>query len=99
MRLDNAIQFEEAGTLWSLDHFLLKAARILKMRKTGIDIAKTQNTNPQFRKVASTCFRIGSKFRCIGSTSTAMQSISENDLECLASTGVNAPLMAKKRTA
>ena len=39
----------------------------------------------------STCFRIGSKFRCIRSTPTETQSIRENDFECLASTGVNAP--------
>ena len=36
-------------------------------------------------------FRIGSKFRCIRSTPTEMQSMSENDFECFASTGVNAP--------
>src|SRR5258708_32240413 len=40
---------------------------------------------------ASTCFRMGSKFRCIRSTPTEMQSTSENDFECLASTGVNTP--------
>jgi hypothetical protein len=40
---------------------------------------------------ASTCFRIGSKFRCIRSTPTEMQSLSENDFECFASTGVNTP--------
>jgi hypothetical protein len=34
---------------------------------------------------SSTCLRIGSKLRCIRST----QSMSENDFECLASTGVN----------
>src|ERR1700746_2193337 len=39
---------------------------------------------------ASTCFRIGSKFLCIRSTLTEMQSMSENDFECFASTGVNA---------
>src|SRR5712692_10437686 len=38
---------------------------------------------------ASTCFRIGSKFRCIRSTPTEMQSMSEKDFECFASTGVN----------
>src|ERR1700716_1527652 len=38
---------------------------------------------------ASTCFRMGSKFRCIRSTPTEMQSIRENDFECFASTGVN----------
>src|SRR6266567_6763574 len=38
---------------------------------------------------ASTCFRIGSKLRCIRSTPTEMQSMSENDFECFASTGVN----------
>jgi hypothetical protein len=43
---------------------------------------------------ASTCFCIGSKFRCIRSTPTEMQSISENDLECFASTGVKSPLNA-----
>ena len=37
------------------------------------------------------CFRMGSKFRCIRSTPTEMQSISENDFECFASTGVNTP--------
>src|ERR1700730_1136661 len=40
---------------------------------------------------ASTCFRIGSKLRCIRSTPTEMQSMSENDFECFASTGVNTP--------
>ena len=40
---------------------------------------------------ASTCLRMGSKFRCMRSTPTEMQSISGNDFECLASTGVNAP--------
>jgi len=40
---------------------------------------------------SSTCFRSGSKFRRIRSTPTAMQSISENDFECLASTGVKSP--------
>jgi hypothetical protein len=40
---------------------------------------------------ASTCLRIGSKFRCMRSTPTAMQSMSENDFECLARTGVNTP--------
>src|ERR1700716_241442 len=38
---------------------------------------------------APTCFRIGSKFRCIRPTATEMQSMSENDFECFASTGVN----------
>jgi len=33
----------------------------------------------------------GSKFRCIRSTPTEMQSMSENDFECFASTGVNTP--------
>src|SRR5258708_37908983 len=37
----------------------------------------------------STCFRIGSKFRCIRSTPTEIQSISENDFECFARTGVS----------
>jgi len=39
---------------------------------------------------ASICFRIGSKFRCIRLTPTEMQSMSENDFERFASTGVNA---------
>jgi len=37
----------------------------------------------------STCLRIGSKFRCVRSTSTEMQLMSENDFECFASTGLN----------
>ena len=40
---------------------------------------------------ASTCFRIGSKFRCVRSTPTEMQSMSENDFECFESTRVNTP--------
>src|SRR5215472_14304186 len=40
---------------------------------------------------ASMCFRIGSKLRCMRSTPTEVQSIKENDFECLASTGVNTP--------
>ena len=40
---------------------------------------------------ASTCFRIGSKLRCIRSTPTEMQSMSEIDFECFANTGVNSP--------
>jgi len=40
---------------------------------------------------ASTCFRIGSKLRCIRSTPTEMQSMREKDFECFANTGVNAP--------
>src|ERR1700677_765281 len=43
---------------------------------------------------ASTCLRMGSKFRCMRSTPTEMQSISENDFECLASTGVKSPANA-----
>ena len=39
----------------------------------------------------STCLCIGSKFRCMRSTPTETQSISENDVKCLASTGVNTP--------
>jgi hypothetical protein len=43
---------------------------------------------------ASTCLRMGSKFRCIRSTPTEMQSMSEKDFECLASTGVKSPANA-----
>src|SRR5579872_1237168 len=43
---------------------------------------------------ASTCFRIGSKLRCIRSTPTEMQSMSEKDLECFARTGVKSPANA-----
>src|SRR5580704_13255681 len=39
----------------------------------------------------STCFRICSKLRCIRSTPTEMQSMSENDFESFANTGVNTP--------
>src|SRR5260370_1411229 len=41
---------------------------------------------------SSTRFRIGLKFRCIRSTPIEMQSISKNDFECLASTGVKTPV-------
>jgi hypothetical protein len=44
---------------------------------------------------ASTGLRMGSKFRCIRSTQTKMQSISENDLECWATTGVKFSRKAK----
>jgi hypothetical protein len=38
---------------------------------------------------------MGSEFGCIRSTPTEMQSLSKNDFECFASTGVNTPPMAK----
>jgi hypothetical protein len=44
---------------------------------------------------ASTCSRIGSKFRCMRSTPTEMQSVRENDFECLASTGVKTAVTQK----
>src|SRR5216683_2177682 len=44
---------------------------------------------------ASTCFRIGSKFRCMRSTPTDRMSTRLRCLVCLASTGVNTPPMAK----
>jgi hypothetical protein len=44
---------------------------------------------------ASTCFRIGSKFRCIRSTPTEMQSMTENDFEYFAHTGVKVSMPAK----
>ena len=40
---------------------------------------------------ASTCFRIGSKFRCMRSTPTERMSTRLRCLVCLASTGVNKP--------
>src|SRR5260370_31164652 len=43
---------------------------------------------------SSTCFRIGSKFLCMRSTPTEIQSMSENDFECFASTGVKSPANA-----
>jgi|SRR5580692_7063639 hypothetical protein len=46
----------------------------------------------------SNCFRMGSKFCCMRSTPTEMQSMSENDFECFASTGVNTPLIANRTT-
>jgi hypothetical protein len=44
---------------------------------------------------ACTCFRIGSKFCCIRSTPTEIRSISENDFESFASTGVNTAVTQK----
>src|SRR5258708_28421125 len=52
-------------------------------------LAVTSVSSP--RCEAFTCFRIGSKLRCMRSTPTEMQSMSENDFECFASTGVNMP--------
>src|SRR3972149_4626466 len=43
---------------------------------------------------ASTCFRMGSKLRCIRSTPTEIASTRENAFECFASTGVKSPLNA-----
>src|SRR6266566_2184974 len=39
-------------------------------------------------------FCIDPKLRCIRSTPTASESMSENDLECFANTGVNSPASA-----
>jgi hypothetical protein len=55
-----------------------------------VDDAFAVTSVSSLRCHASTWFRMGSKLRCIRSTSTAMQSIRENDFECLAKTGVNA---------
>jgi hypothetical protein len=52
---------------------------------------KPLTTTLAVRCHASSCFRIGSKFRCIRSTPTEMQLISENDFECFARTGVESP--------
>jgi hypothetical protein len=46
----------------------------------------------QFTSLPS--FRMGSKFRCIRSTPTEIQSMSENDFERFASTGVKSPASA-----
>jgi hypothetical protein len=54
-------------------------------------------TSPNWLSAMPSGFHIGSKFHCTRSTPTEMQSISENDFECFASTGVNTPLMAKTR--
>jgi hypothetical protein len=43
--------------------------------------------SPELRHV-STCFRIGSKLRCIRSIPTEIESSKENDFECFAKTGV-----------
>jgi hypothetical protein len=48
------------------------------------------SVNSQCRQ-SSNCFRMSSKERCIRSTPTETQSMRENDFECLAITGVNAP--------
>jgi hypothetical protein len=58
--------------------------------KRLVDDAFAVTSVSSLRCHASTCFRMGSKLRSIRSTPTAMQSIRENDFECLAKTGVNA---------
>jgi hypothetical protein len=45
----------------------------------------------QFTSLPRLHLRIASKLRCIRSKPTEMQSMSEDDFECLASTSVNAP--------
>ena len=61
----------------------------------GLPVIQGRNQNIEGLCQTSTCLRIGSKFRCMQSTPTEMQSMSENDFECFASTGVNTPPMAK----
>jgi hypothetical protein len=39
-------------------------------------------------------FALAQKFRCIRSTPTELESMSENDFECLASTGLKSPANA-----
>jgi len=69
--------------------------RTASVQRTAVrpmkDRRRTDSPQVHFSSRLSTCFRIGSKFRCIRSTPTEMQSTSENDFECFASTGVNTP--------
>ena len=50
-----------------------------------------QRVARRVRFQASTCFRMGSKLRCMRSTPTARMSTRLRFLVCLASTGVNTP--------
>ena len=52
-------------------------------------LAATSESSPLYH--ASTCLCMGSKFRCMRSIPSEMRSISENDFEYLASTGVTGP--------
>ena len=70
-----------------------EATFYVRGQKGYADYPRASRAWPQFcpsgHNGNMTCFRIGSKFRCIRSTPTEMQSMSENDFECFASTGVN----------
>ena len=54
-----------------------------------------QRVARRVRFQASTCFRIGTKLRCMRSTPTARVSTKLRFLVCFAKTGVNAPINAK----
>src|SRR5215469_6498979 len=71
------------------------------MRARTVGLIMVQNIGPKFRFHlggdicqllschTSTCLRIGSRSLCIRSLPIEIQSTSENDLECFASTGLN----------
>jgi len=63
--------------LWSLEFALDERLINATLAATSVNSLLCQ---------ASTCFRMGSKIRCIRSTPTEMQSMSEEDFECFAST-------------
>jgi hypothetical protein len=56
---------------------------------------KSVDTAPGLERLREPGFQKLSKLCCMPSTSTEMQSMNENDFECLAKTRLNTPPMAK----
>ena len=56
---------------------------------------KSVDTAPGLERLREPGFQKLSKLCCMRSTPTEMQSMNENDFECLAKTRVNTPPMAK----
>src|ERR1700733_5189870 len=65
-------------------------ATVSRVARTGANHGRKFPSLSSLCCQASTCFRIGSRFRCTRST-PPMHSVSANDFECLARTGVNTP--------
>ena len=56
---------------------------------------KSVDTAPRLERLLEPGFQKLSKLSCMRSTPTEMQSMNENDFECLAKTRLNTPPMAK----
>jgi hypothetical protein len=79
LRLEIEVMHAAGKVLWSFE---------FAVNERFVDDYLRRDAVSSLRCHASTRFRIVSKLRCIRSTPTEMQSIRENDFECLATTGV-----------